>query len=113
MRILEGRPCYRLQSRLPKIVHCLFAHLAAKSMMGELLDKFVQPVGIDPLNDVDNLLVQRLTVSGEKASIGDIMGERVLEGIRDVRKEARVVHKFGFAQLAKSTSQLILVQSSN
>ena len=49
----------------------------------------------------------------EHSSVGDVVGERVLEGVLQVRKELRRVEKFGTLQVVEQTAELILRQSTN
>jgi hypothetical protein len=70
-------------------------------MMSESFNVFGQTVGVEPLDDVHDLPMKGAPLLDQKTSIGDLVRERVLEGVLEVGKQA------GSARLAKRQGELL------
>jgi hypothetical protein len=77
-------------------------------MVRQPLDVLSQPVGIEAFDGADNPGVQGLAAVLEQRPVGDFMGERVLEGVFGIRKEARLVQKLGRLQTREPPLHRIL-----
>ena len=83
----DGRSPSRLGSGLPEIVHCLLLQLALDGMMGEPLDLLAQAVGVEPFHRIHDARVDFAATFAEYPTVGDVVGESVLERILQLRKE--------------------------
>src|SRR5262249_9556837 len=119
-RLVEGSPgvseCRsrgRLPSGLPEIVHCLLLQVALDGMIGEPLDLLGQPVGVKVFDGSYDTSVDLPATFVEHPAIGDVVSERVLERILQVRKELRRIEEFGSLQIVEQTAKLVLGQPAN
>ena len=76
--------------------------------MGQPLDVLSQPVGIEPLDGLDDPAMEGAPPVREQAAVGHLAGERVLEGVLEVRNEAGLVQELGPMQGRERTSQRVL-----
>src|SRR5712691_4232542 len=96
-RLLEAPHCFsvsrahgRLDAGLAAVHQGLLPYLSAQGMMRELLDLGGQAVGIERLDDVHDAGVERAPPFLEQAPIGHLLRESMLEGVSELRKEARL-----------------------
>src|SRR5262249_7938163 len=90
-RLPVGRSCQCLDASLPEIRDRLFPQLTPHGMVSQPLDVLGQPVRVGAFDGADNPGVQRLAPLLEEGAVGDVMGERMLEGVLAIRKKARLV----------------------
>jgi hypothetical protein len=60
-------------------------------MVGQSLDVLGQPVRIRAFDGADDAGVESFAPLLEERAIGDVMGQRMLEGVLGIRKEACLV----------------------
>ena len=104
-RVSQGRTLKRADPRLPAVAHRLLPQLPAQRVVGEALDLFIQPVCVESLDRANNLRVQRLAPLLQQAAVGHLVGQRVLEGVLQVREELRLVDELRFLQVGKAAAQ--------
>ena len=80
-------------ARLAKVRHRLLPRLAADGVVREPLDLLGQALGVERLDGLDDPGVQRAPALLEQAAVGDLVGERVLEGVLEIREQARLVEE--------------------
>jgi hypothetical protein len=62
-------------------------HLAPERVVGQSLDMFGQTVRIELFDSLDDPGVEGTPALLQEAAVGHLMGERVLEGVLQVREE--------------------------
>jgi hypothetical protein len=82
-RLPVGRALERLGTGLALVRRGLLPHLAPKGMVGEPLDVFGEPAGIEPLDPLDKLRVEGTTPLMQKRVVRDLIRQAVLEGVFD------------------------------
>src|SRR5438445_1081500 len=88
-----GRSPQCLGTTLSEVRDRQLPHLTPHGMVGQPLDVLGQPVRIAALDGADNAGVQLLAPFLEQSAVSDFMGERMLEGVLAIRKEAGRVQK--------------------
>ena len=83
-----GRARRGLAPGLPEVATALSQTSPLQGMMGQPFDLVGQPVGREPLDDLNELGVQSLPPLLHEAPIGDLMRQGVLEGVFRLGKEA-------------------------
>jgi len=78
--------------------------------VGEALDLFGETIAIEPLDGVHDPGMQGAASLVEKALIGDLVREGVLEGVLDLGEQARLVDELGPLKLVEPGPKLILCQ---
>jgi len=94
-RLVVGRAREGLGARLTQVGQRLVPHLAVEGMVGEALDLFSETIAIEPLDGVHDPGMQGAASLVEKALIGDLVREGVLEGVLDLGEQARLVDELG------------------
>jgi hypothetical protein len=61
----------------------------------ERFDMLVQPIFVEPLQRLDNARVESTPPLLEHTTVGDLVGQRMLERVLEVGKEARFVEELG------------------
>ena len=107
-RLPVGRSRQCLGAGLTEVRDRLLPQLAPHGMVGQPLDVLGQPVRIAAFDGADDPGVQGLAPVLEQGAVGDFMGERVLEGVLGIRKEARLVQKLGRLQMREPPLHRIL-----
>ena len=74
-------------------------------MVGEPLDVLGQAVGVQRLDRLHDPRVQRAPPLLEQAAVGDLVGERVLERVLQVREQARLVQELRRLQPRQALAQ--------
>src|SRR5262249_20349618 len=64
--------------------------------------------GIERLDGVDNPAVEQTPPVLEHVAVGNIMGERMLEGVLDIWKEARLVEELGGLEVGEPPANALL-----
>ena len=81
--------------------------------MGEPLDLLAQPVGVKLFHGIHDARVDVAATFVEHPAVGDVVGEGVLEGVLQVRKELCRVEKFSSLQIVEQTAKLVLCQPAD
>src|SRR5262249_29848483 len=90
-RLPVGRSGQSLVAGLTEVRDRLLPQLTPHRMVSQPLDVLRQSVGIRTLDGADDPCVQGLAPLVQQSAVGDFMGERVLEGVLRIRKEAWLV----------------------
>src|SRR6185503_19339237 len=88
-RLRECRPRSRLEAGLPKIGHGLLPHFAPERVMREPLDLLGEAIPQERLDRVHEPRVKIPSPVPQQAAVRDLMSERVLERVCEIREEAR------------------------
>src|SRR5262245_13803983 len=91
-RVLECRSLNRLGPCLPEIADRLFSEFASKGVIGEPFDLWVEVIGMERLDGGDDPPMKLTPTIAQEPTIGDFVGERVLETVFDVGVEPRLLH---------------------
>ena len=94
-------------------MHCLLLQLALDGVIGEPLDLLAQPVGVKLFYGIHDARVDFAATFVEHPTVGDVVGEGVLERILQVGKEPCRIEKFGSLQIVEQTAKLVLCQPAN
>ena len=108
--VRERRPRRRLESGLPEIGHRLLPQLAPEGVMGEPLDLLAQAIPVERLDRVDDPRVKRAAALLEQTAVRDLVRERVLEGVLEIRIEPRLVEELGGLQVVESATERLVRQ---
>ena len=96
-----------------QVMHRLVFELAAHGMMGKPLDVLAEPVGIELFHGLDDAGVGVAAALLQQLVIGDVVGERVGEGVLQVGKQLRGVEEFGRLQVVEQGAQVVLRQPAD
>src|SRR5262245_25151083 len=77
--------------------------------MGQALEVLVEAIGVQCLDRVDDASVQRPPASLDQPPIGDLVGERVFEGVLELQEEARLVEELGGLEMSEPAAERLLV----
>ena len=105
-----GRAAERLGAGLAEIGDRLLPHLAAERVVREPLDVLGEPVGVEPLDGLDDPGVEGAPPLLEQAAVGDLVGEGVLERVLEVGEEARLVEELGGLEVGEPAAERRLRQ---
>src|SRR5882724_9072630 len=112
-RLLEGgqglavRRAHRgAQTSLAEVRDGPLPHFASQGVVGEPLDVLGEPIGIEPLDHLDDARVQLTTSLLQKGAVSHVVRERVLEGVFEVGKEARLVEELGGLEAGQTTPEV-------
>src|SRR5690348_4090550 len=86
-RLPVGRSYQRLAASVMQVSDRLLPQLAPHRMVGQPLGMLGQPVRIGALDGADNPRVQGFAPVLNQGAVGDLVGERVLEGVFGIRKQ--------------------------
>ena len=78
-----------------EVTDCLVPHLAPERVMSDTLDVLFEPRGCELFHRVNDSRVEITPSLADQASVGDFVGQRVLEGVLELREEARLVEELG------------------
>src|SRR3990172_1772825 len=114
-RLLKVRRCLfvrRSSGRLPtsfmEISHSFIPHLASKRMVGKPLHLFGQAIRIESFNSLDDPGMENTPPFLKEAPVGDLVGQRMLEGVFELGEETRLVNKFSGLKMCKSLAQSLI-----
>ena len=80
-------------TRLPQVRNGLVPYFAVKSVVREVVELLAETVAVEALDGVDDLLVELAPPVKQEAAVRNLLGQSVLEGVLQVRKEPRFVEK--------------------
>src|SRR5688500_15622577 len=100
----------RLGASLAQVVHSLCPELPPQRVVREALDVLGEAAGMQSLDGLDNTGVQRPAAILEQAPISDLVGQRVLEGVFDIREQAGLVEELSGLQVGETLAQPVLAQ---
>ena len=72
-----------------------------------------EAISVPPLDRAHERGVQRAPAVAQEASIGDLLGQRVLEGVFEIREEADLVEELGGLEVSQPTPQVFFGQLGN
>src|SRR5262249_46847133 len=107
------RPGQGLQARLPEISKRLFPHFSAKCMMGEAIDPLNEAVGIQSLDTLGDACVEPSTPVVDEAAIGNLMGQRVLERVFEIREESRFIEQLGALKPGEPAPEVVVREAGD
>jgi hypothetical protein len=85
-RLPVGRALRRLPTGLTEIEHGLLPRLAPERVVCETLDVLGEPLGVEALDGLHGPGVERAAPLLEEASVGHLVGQRVLEDVGRIRE---------------------------
>jgi hypothetical protein len=103
-RLSVGRACEGLGAGLTEVGNRLLPQLAPDGVVGQPLDLFGWALGVKRLDGVDDPGVERAPAVLEHASVGDLGGEHVLEGVLEIREEPRLVEELGGLEVGEAAA---------
>src|SRR2546422_1993962 len=77
-------------------------------MMSKSLDVLIKPVGIDSLDRLENPGVECTPAILEEAAVGNLVGQRVLEGVLQLGEEPRLVEELRCLQPGEPLAKALL-----
>src|SRR5262249_30101610 len=81
--------------------------------MSQAFDLLREPLRVQRLDRRDDASVQSAPPVLQDAPVGHLMRERMLEGVFEVRKDARLVQELGGLEMAQSPTQVVLGRVGN
>jgi hypothetical protein len=102
-----------LRSGPAEVVHRLVPHLATIRMLGEALDLLDQSALGKPFHHLDDLRVEISPAFLQETAVRHLMRERVLEGVFELWKEARLVHELRGLEIGKAGANFVRRQAGN
>ena len=119
-RLLEGGHClaigrahHRLGPRLPAVGHGLVPHLAPVSMVRQSIDLLDEPLRRQPFEGCHNAGMERAPPLLEDTPIGHFVRQGVLEGVFQVREQARFVEELGRLQMRQAHAKRLVRHLGN
>src|SRR5712691_7543900 len=88
-----------LLPRLPAVCQGLGPYLTLQGMVRQALDLLSHPIPHERFDGVDDAGMERSPPLQQKAAIGHLVGEGMLEGILVLGKEACLVEEFGGVEM--------------
>ena len=81
--------------------------------MGKHLDLLVQALGMQALDRLHDGSMERAAAILQQRAISDVVGERVLEGVFQIREKPRLVQELRRLQLRERTPQIVTGEFRN
>jgi hypothetical protein len=106
--VRERRPRGRLEPGLPEIVHRLLPQLASEGLMGEPLDLSPEAIPMERLDRLNDPCMKLAATFLQQAAVGDLVGERVLERVLEIRIEPDLVEELGGLQVVEPTTERLV-----
>ena len=78
--------------------------------MGKRLDLPVEAIPMEHLDRVDDPRVQLAATLLQQAAVRDLVRERVLEGVFEIRKQSGLVNELGGLQVVQSATERLVGQ---
>jgi hypothetical protein len=97
-----GRRCHGLLPRLPRVRHGLVPDLAPQGVMRQAFGLLAQPLSCERLKGLDDVGMQCSPPLLEQRLVGDLLGERMFEGVFDLGEEARLIQELGGLQMREA-----------
>src|SRR5262249_27080645 len=91
---------------LPTVRHGLVPHLTPQGLVREPFDLFAPPVPGQRLKRLNDAGMQRSPPLQQKAAVGYLVRQGVLEGVLALRKKPRLVKEFRRLQVGQAPVQL-------
>jgi len=85
----------------------LLPRLAPERVVGQPLDVLPEPLGVAALDGLDRPGVESAPAVLKEASLGQLVSQRVLEGVLDVGEQARLVQELGRLQPGEALRQRV------
>src|SRR5262245_16979294 len=112
-RLLVRRALEGLDARLAKIPYSQAPRFTPEGMMCQPLRLLGQSIPVQLFYRHDDPGMQGTPSLLEETSVGHLVGERVLECIREIRREARLVEKLGRLEVVEPRSQVLISALAN
>jgi hypothetical protein len=101
-----------LRPGLAQILDRLVGEAGPDRVVGENIDLLLQAVGVQSLDRLDEGGVQRAAPFLEQASVGDVVGQCVLERVLEIGKQASLVEELGRLELGECPLQIMSAMSA-
>ena len=108
-----GRLHHGLLPRLSAVCQGLVPHLAPQGVLRQTFDLLCQPVLSERFKGIDDAGMQRPPPLLEEAAVGHLMRQGMLEGILQLREEARLVQELCSLELSEVAVQVGVWQVGN
>src|SRR6516164_4858643 len=112
-RLPMGRALRRLPSGLVEEDHRLLPRLAPERVISQTLHVLREPLGVEAFDGFDDPGMEGAPALLQETAVGDLMGERVFEGVLQVREETGLIQELRGLQAAESNAQLFLGRLGN
>src|SRR5262249_60440039 len=99
-------------SGLTKIVHRFFGHPPLDRVVGQPLDLFTKVIGIEGFNNFDDTRVNVAAVFVENPAVCDLVRERMLEAVLQVREKLSCLEEFRRLEIINMAAKLVLREPS-
>ena len=109
-RLLSGGAARRLSCRPDEDSPRPFPTARPERVVRQPLDLLGQTIRIECLDRLHDPGMERAPPLLEQAAVGDLVGERVLEGVFEVGEQARLVEELRRLKLGEAASELVLGQ---
>ena len=76
--------------------------------MGEPLDLLAEAIAVERLDRVDDPRVKLVAAIVQESAVGDLVRERVLEGILEIRKQPGLVKELGGLQVVEAATDRLV-----
>jgi hypothetical protein len=106
-RLPVGRAPQRLRPGLVEIRDGLVGELTPYGVASQPLDVLAQPVGVQALDRLDDARVERPPAVTEEGAVGDLVGQRVLEGVLERREQRGLVEELRGLEPVEMTSKVV------
>src|SRR5690349_25067614 len=103
-----GRALDRLVGGTEEIVYGLVPQLAGQGMVGKALDLLVEPAAINLLDGTHEFDMEGAAAFLEYAAIDHFVGQRVLEAVLLIRRQARLEQELRGLQRGQGVVEFIL-----
>src|SRR5262245_30527223 len=107
-RLPQAGAVERAVPRLAAIADRLLPQLPAQRVVCDALHVLCESVHVEPLRCCHNLGVQFAPPVLQQTAIGHFMGQRVLEGVLEIREELRLVEELSFLQVREPGAEDLL-----
>src|SRR5499427_9893907 len=81
--------------------------------MSQAFNLFREPLRVQRLDRLDDASVQSSPPVLQDAPVGHLVRERMLEGVFEVREDARLVEELGSLEMTQSPTQVVLGRVGN
>jgi hypothetical protein len=107
-RLAVGRSRKGLGAGLTEVAHGLLPDFAPDRVVRQRLELLCQTVGMERLDRVDDPGVEGPAPLVEQAPVGHVVDERVLEGVLEIREQARLVEELTREKVGEAGAQRLL-----
>jgi hypothetical protein len=99
---------WRRATGLMEIGDRLVPHFTSERMVGEALDFLFEPSGPELLDRPNDPRVEIASPIGEQTPVGHLVGQRVFEGVDELREQAGFVEELGVLQACEAGPELLV-----